>query len=293
MTKNQQPVLLSDRTLIAIDGADAAHFLQTIITTDIDAVQAGGMYAGALLSPQGKVLFDFLIGRDEKRFLLDIAQNLADSLIKKLLLYKLRSDVKIEQINQSVIGVFIEENLENPDNIPIKDDNAFIFKDKRFNEPIRVLRIYQFNKHTQPFVNHKQKWNELRIENGIAESGSDFTPADVFPHDINYDQISGLSFSKGCYIGQEVISRMQHRGTARRRVVVAAATSPLPEAGTDIIADGKVLGTLGTVAGKHALALVRIDRVANALQAGWTIAANGVALTFTIPLNAHFTLSAD
>lgn len=292
MTENQQPVFLSDRTLIAIDGTDAAHFLQTIITTDIDPIKAGDMYAGALLSPQGKVLFDFLIGRDEKHFLLDIAQELANSFIKKLSLYKLRSDVKIEKTNHNVISVFIEENGQNPDRISKKDDNILIFKDKRFKNPANAWRIYQFSNHLQPFVNHKQKWDDLRIEYGIAESGSDFASADVFPHDINYDQTGGLSFTKGCYIGQEVISRMQHRGTARRRVVVATGASPLPAAGTEIIADGKVLGTLGTVAGKHAIALVRIDRVANALQAGRTISANDVALTLTIPRNAHFTFSA-
>ncbi|AQS41928.1 MAG: Folate-binding protein YgfZ [Candidatus Tokpelaia hoelldobleri] len=292
MTENQQPVFLSNRTLITIDGTDAAHFLQTIITTDIDAIKTGGMYAGALLSPQGKVLFDFLIGRDEKRFLLDIAQELADGFIRRLSLYKLRSDVKIEQTNHNIISVFTEENSQNSGKILEKDDNTLIFQDKRFKKPANVLRIYQFNKHPQPFVNHKQKWDDLRIENGIAESGSDFAPADVFPHDINYDQISGLSFTKGCYIGQEVISRMQHRGTARRRVVVATGALPLPEAGTEITAAGKVLGTLGTVAGNHAIALVRIDRVANALQAGEIISANGVALTLAIPQNAHFTFSA-
>ena len=112
---------------------------------------------------------------------------------------------------------------------------------------------------------------------------------DAFPHDVLLDQTGGVGFRKGCYVGQEVVSRMQHRGTARRRVLIASADAPLPAPGTPVESGGRTLGALGTVSGAKALAIVRIDRVKEAMDAGQPIAADGVALTLSIPAWAGFT----
>src|SRR5690606_25391943 len=100
-------------------------------------------------------------------------------------------------------------------------------------------------------------WHTFRIAHGIAESGSDYALGDAFPHDVLLDQTGGIGFQKGCYVGQEVVSRMQHRGTARRRVLIASGESALPAPGTEIVAGGKALGTLGSVVGAQGLAIVR------------------------------------
>ena len=128
-------------------------------------------------------------------------------------------------------------------------------------------------------------YDTLRIARGVAESGRDYALGDVFPHDINFDQIGGVSFRKGCYVGQEVVSRMQHRGTARRRVLIASPDSGLPDGDgpRPILAGEREIGTLGTVAGKDGLAIVRLDRLADAMESGLTVTADGIALTFRLP----------
>ena len=128
----------------------------------------------------------------------------------------------------------------------------------------------------------------FRIANGVAESGADYALGDAFPHDVLLDQMDGVGFRKGCYVGQEVVSRMQHRGTARRRVLIVSGEN-LPASGTEIVANGRALGTLGSTAGGKGLAILRIDRVKDALDAGVPIEAGGVPVTVAIPGWATFT----
>jgi len=123
----------------------------------------------------------------------------------------------------------------------------------------------------------------LRINAGIVESGRDYALSDAFPHDIILDLTGGLSFRKGCYVGQEVVSRMQHRGTARKRPVIVRSEAALPATGTDLLAGGKPVGTLGSVSGTLGLAIVRIDRAADAMQSGTPITADGVPVTLELP----------
>jgi folate-binding protein YgfZ len=126
-------------------------------------------------------------------------------------------------------------------------------------------------------------YDALRIEHGIAESGRDYALQDAFPHDVLMDVNDGISFKKGCFVGQEVVSRMKHRGTARRRIVTVSAESALPTTGTDITANGKPVGTLGTVCGNKALAIVRIDRIADALTSATPLIAENVTVTVALP----------
>ncbi len=117
----------------------------------------------------------------------------------------------------------------------------------------------------------------------------DYLLGDAFPHDVNLDQTGGVSFRKGCFVGQEVVSRMQHRGTARRRILIVSCASELPATGTSITADGREIGTLGSVAGNAGLALVRIDRVKEATHKGIPILAGEVAVHLAIPPEHRFT----
>lgn len=123
----------------------------------------------------------------------------------------------------------------------------------------------------------------MRIAHGIAISGLDFALQDAFPHDVLMDLNGGLSFKKGCYVGQEVVSRMQHRGTARRRVVTVSAATALPATGTEITAAGKPLGTLGSVSGGSGLAIVRIDRAGAAMAEGTPLLAGGAPVSLALP----------
>jgi folate-binding protein YgfZ len=128
-----------------------------------------------------------------------------------------------------------------------------------------------------------------RVALGVPEGGVDFTFGDTFPHDADMDQLGGVDFAKGCYIGQEVVSRMEHRGTARRRIVAATSSGPLPPPGAAITANGKPIGQLASVAGRRGLAQIRIDRAKAAIDAGVAILAADVPLTLTLPVWARFT----
>lgn len=277
-------VQLDDRALVLVTGEDAETFLQNILTTDLDALESDELKPGGLLSPQGKILFDFLISRVPEGFRLDCRADIASDFVKRLTLYRLRAKVQISIADQALVAVSwgFDSASSVPDSTSSEIDSPV--RDTRFPAELGVLRHYgEIVADTDT-----AEWAALRTASGIAESGSDYTLGDAFPHDVLFDQTGGVGFAKGCYVGQEVVSRMQHRGTARRRILIAESESALPAAGTEILANGRPLGALGTVTDKRGLAMVRIDRVKDALDAGLPVTAEGVQIHLSIPNWAKF-----
>ncbi|PRD45869.1 folate-binding protein YgfZ [Phyllobacterium phragmitis] len=272
-----RPVNLSGRALVRATGEDAEKFLQAIITTDLDDLGKGEMKPGALLTPQGKIMFDFLVSRVEGGLLFDLAASHAADFAKRLTLYRLRSKAEISLQNESFVSVSWGN-----DSVSSHDDSTVL--DGRFPAEMKVLRHYG----EIADATDEAEWAALRIAHGVAEGGCDFTLGNVFPHDVNLDQTGGVSFRKGCFIGQEVVSRMQHRGTARRRVLIATGGADLPATGTPLTSGGREIGTLGSVSGNKALALVRIDRVKDAMVSGTPILVGDVAVVLAIPPAARF-----
>ena len=250
-------ITLADRAHIAVSGRDAPEFLQSLITTDLPSMPADAVRPGALLTPQGKILFDFLISGDGDGFLIETSADQRDAFVKRLTMYKLRAAVEISPRDETATTVSWD--------LPEAEGK-------------RASRFA-----TAGGSDDAALYDALRVEHGIIESCRDFALSDAFPHDVLLDLTDGLSFRKGCYVGQEVVSRMQHRGTARRRPVIVRAENNLPPAGTDILAGGKPVGTLGTVAGKAGLAIVRIDRAADAQREGTPLLAGDVPVTVSLP----------
>ena len=275
---------LNDRAILTVTGEDAPHLLQNILTTDIGQLGTGEALPGALLSPQGKILFDFLISRVEGGFRLDCRADVAEDFRRRLMLYKLRAKAEISQPEQPSVGISWGDDSDR------SGDDSTALADRRFPEAARAKRHYG---EPPPADAEADEWHALRVEHGIAESGADYALGDAFPHDVLLDQMRGVDFRKGCYVGQEVVSRMHHRGTARRRVLVAKANVPLPPAGTEVTAGGRALGALGTVAGDAAIAIVRIDRVKSAMDAQAPIRAGEAEVTLSIPAWAGFAFPAD
>ena len=270
----------ADRALLQVSGPEAEHFLQNLITTDLAGMGTDQWKPGALLTPQGKIMFDFLIAREgAETFLIDVRADIVADLQKRLMLYKLRAKVDISVQEQGTVYVSWED-----DSAASRDDST-ARRDMRFVE-LPVMRSWG---DAQPATSGNDQWAFLRIRHGVAESGVDYELSDAFPHDVLLDQNGGVGMRKGCYVGQEVVSRMQHRGTARRRVLIASAESPLPASGTTVTAGGRSIGTLGTVEDTQGLAIVRIDRVKSAMDGGTAIEADGVALSLAIPAWAAFT----
>ncbi|WP_416796047.1 YgfZ/GcvT domain-containing protein [Ciceribacter azotifigens] len=258
---------LPDRALIRISGPEAEHFLQNLVTTDVAALPAGEAWPGALLTPQGKILFDFLISRDGDSFLLETTTGQQADLVKRLTMYKLRAAVTIAVEPEAGVTVFWGEEC----------NTALV--DKRF----AIAGTMLGRRPGRHAGEDDGAYLDLRIAAGIAESGTDFALQDAFPHDVLMDRNSGVGFKKGCYVGQEVVSRMQHRGTARRRIVIVDGQTALPTMGTEITAGGKPVGALGSVRGARGLAIVRIDRVGEAMATGVPVLAGEAAVNVSLP----------
>jgi tRNA-modifying protein YgfZ len=257
---------LATRGWLTISGPDAADFLQGLITTDLDTLETGAAAPGALLTPQGKIMFFFMISRSPDGFLIETDAETVDTLTKRLTMYKLRAKVEIAKRDET--GATVVWGEAQPEGSA---------KDFRFAKAgIDVYRLPGGS-------GSAEGYDALRTEAGVPEAGFDFALQDAFPHDILFDKSGGVSFKKGCYVGQEVVSRMQHRSTARRRLVTVSADSALPETGTEIRTGGKVIGALGTVAGQTGLAIIRIDRAGAAMAAGSPILAGETPVTVTLP----------
>lgn len=268
-----------------MSGEDARNFLNGLITTDIDELQPGLGRFGALLTPQGKIIVDFLITEVAADlgggFLIDAPRPLAKGLADKLGFYKLRAKVAVEDLSDrlGVLAVWGGDPVK-------KADKAFI--DPR--NPALGWRFLIPNDSIESTAElagadlvDSEVYEAHRIATGVPRGGLDFMYGDAFPHETNMDRLHGVDFDKGCYVGQEVVSRMQHRGTARTRTVKVILDSAAPEAGATILAGDKQVGTMGSAAGGNGLALVRIDRVADALDAGLPLTAGGLSLRLAEP----------
>lgn len=267
-------ISLPHRAVILVSGLDAETFLQNILTLDLDLLQPGEARPGALLSPQGKILFDFLISRDSEAFRIECRSDVASDFARRLTMYKLRAKVELAVEDQALVGVSWGDDSDVPGS----------FVDRRFGSTT-VRRSYGGSVRADATL---AQWTAFRVAQGVAESGEDYQLGDAFPHDVLLDQNNGVGFKKGCYIGQEVVSRMQHRSTARRRILVAQAASDLPPAGTDVTVNGRSIGVTGSAAGHDGLALVRIDKAKLAMDAGSIILAGDVPISLSIPAWATF-----
>jgi tRNA-modifying protein YgfZ len=261
--------VLTGLSHIAIEGDDALAWLQNLITADIESQDIGTATGAALLSPQGKILFDFMVLKDDcQKLSLEVRADIAAALVQRLTLYKLRAKLTVGAPQDVVIAI---------------NDQSGTWRDMRFGVPVwRSLAAGN--------AINRMEYDALRIDHGVAESLLDYALGDALPHDVNLDQISGVGFRKGCYVGQEVVSRMQHRGTARRRMVVAKGEHKLPVAGTLVLAGDREIGALGTVAGNRALAIIRLDKADGAKV---PVTAAGAVLSFSLPIGATFSLRPD
>ncbi|MDQ0319723.1 folate-binding protein YgfZ [Pararhizobium capsulatum DSM 1112] len=264
-----QPLALSDRAVISISGKDAEDLLQSLITTDLQQLADDEARPGALLTPQGKIFFDFVVTRHGDGLRLETGVEQAEALLKRLTMYKLRAAVTLSL--QSPAPVWLSHEAQAGGG----------YRDGRFAKA--GTQLYRHYSEAPEATGQTDAYNDLRIASGIAISGADYPLQDAFPHDVLLDLNGGLSFKKGCYVGQEVVSRMQHRGTARRRVVIVAGDEALPETGTPITVNDRPIGTLGSVSGKNGLAIVRIDKAGEAIAEGRPILCGPVAVSLTLP----------
>jgi folate-binding protein YgfZ len=276
---------LPDRGVVKVSGNDARDFLNGLLTTDVALLRPGLGRFGALLTPQGKITTDFLITEAPPGhgggFLVDCPRALAQGLADKLGFYRLRAKVVIENLSDS-LGV-----------LAVWDGDPALKPDLAFADPRnaalgwRILVPQELAKKAADLIGAEMvdstAYDAHRVASGVPRGGVDFMYGDAFPHETNMDRLHGVDFDKGCYVGQEVVSRMQHRGTARTRTVRIILDGPAPEPGAVVLAGDKPIGTMGSAAGHHGLALIRIDRAADALASGTPLTSGGLAIRLAEP----------
>ncbi|MBR0685171.1 folate-binding protein YgfZ [Bradyrhizobium manausense] len=276
---------LPDRGVIKVAGEDARNFLNGLITTDVDRLKPGLGRFGALLTPQGKIIVDFLITEAPAGhgggFLIDCPKPLAEGFATKLKFYKLRAKVTVDNLSDDlgVLAAWDGQPTAQPD---------LAFADPRHAElGTRILIPADLKQKLSDLIGAElvdaTDYEAHRIALGVPRGGLDFMYSDAFPHETNMDRLAGVDFDKGCYVGQEVVSRMQHRGTARTRSVKVLLDDLSPETGVSVMAGDKQVGTMGSSAKGKGIALVRIDRVADALDAGQPLTAGGLAVRLADP----------
>lgn len=279
--------LLDDRGVVSVAGPDAEKLLQGVITNDMGQLAMQPALHSGLLTPQGKILFDFIVVKQDNGFLLDIAREKAAELVKRLALYRLRAKVEIADVSgdHAVMALW-----QSPGQPPTGSGLGSYVDPRLADLGSRVIVPHD---RTPAATASATDFHAHRIALGVPEGGKDYAFGDAFPHEALFDRLHGVSFDKGCYVGQEVVSRMEHRGTARKRVVpVVSASASLPSTGTEITAGDQLIGTLGSTAAQRGLALLRLDRAAELKAKGADLMAGPVKVEIALPTWARLATTA-
>ncbi len=271
--------LLTDRGVLRVTGEPARHFLHNLVTANIETLTPGHARYAALLTPQGKILADFFVieapAEDGGGFFLDAPKALIADLVQKLTFYRLRTKLTIDRLDALAVlaawdGVGSTEyglDFRDP-RLPALGQRVLVPAELA-SEAATDLRATLVD---------ESEYEAHRISLGVPRGGVDFIYGDAFPHDANLDKLGGVDFKKGCFIGQEVVSRVEHRGTARSRIVPVEFEAHAAEDGSPVMAGDKTVGTMGSSSGSLGLAMLRVDRVADALAAGTPLLAGGIPM---------------
>ena len=282
--------LLPDRGVVKVDGDDTRKFLNGLVTSDIAKVTPEAAAFGALLTPQGKIIADFILAEasaaDGGGFFLDCPRALASTLMQRLNFYKLRAKEFIEDLSETrgVLAVWDGE---------ASTEYGLCYRDPRLAAlGLRCMLPPHLAGDAAADLGaelvESSAYEAHRIALGVPRGGLDFIYGDAFPHETDMDQLHGVDFDKGCFVGQEVVSRIEHRASARTRVVPVAYDGPAPAPGIAVTAGERNVGMMGSAAAGRGLAALRLDRVEEALAGGVTLVAGGIALKPVKPAWARF-----
>lgn len=275
-----QLCFLADRGVIKMAGAEAEAFLQRLITNNVLDIAAGESRFSALLTPQGKILFDFFVvplpEGAAAGFLIDCVRDQSATLAQRLNLHKMRAQITIED-QSGALGVAALLEGDAPAGL-----DAVVYRDMR--APGMGRRIIAAREALAAIGDgDAARYEARRIAAGVPKGGVDFVYGDTFVQDSNLDWLNGVDFKKGCYVGQEVVARVHHRNSAKKRIVKFSFEGDAPLPGAPIAAGGAALGQVGSTAGSEGLAMLRIDRLEDALAAGAIVTAGETPIAVLAP----------
>ncbi len=272
--------LLTDRGVLKVAGPDTATFLQKLITNSVQKFEPGESRFSGLLTPQGKLLFDFFVvplpEGPEAGFYFDCVKEQSADLAKRVNFHKMRAKVTIEDLSDS-LGVAAVWGAEPPAlaDATVSRDCRAEGMGSRVIAPITTLE--------KAFPADTAAYEALCIAQAVPKGGIDFEYGDTFVHNVNLDQLNGVDFKKGCYVGQEVGARVHFRNSARKRIVKVHFDGPAPAPGTPLMAGETNLGLVGSIAGSEGLAQLRLDWLEDAKAAGTAIKAGDVPVAVSVP----------
>lgn len=272
--------LLPDRGAVRVAGEPARTFLNGLVTTDMTDVAPGRPRYAALLTPQGKIVADFIVTQappaEGGDFLIDCPRALAPALAEKLNFYKLRAKVAVTDVSETLAVMAVWDGTGDTGHGLAYPDPRLPALGWRIMLPPHLAESAAAD--LGATLCDAAAYEAHRIALGVPRGGLDFIYGETFPHDADLDQIGGVDFKKGCFIGQEVVSRVQHRGSARTRIVPVEFDDFAAEAGSPVMAGDKSVGTMGSSSGRLGLAMLRLDRVEDARAAGTPLTAGGMAI---------------
>lgn len=245
--------VLPQRAVLAVTGQDRVEFLQGLVSNDVAEAQPGRAVWAALLTPQGKWLADFFILPDGDRLLLDCEAAQREMVRTRLSRYRLRSKVALADAGMEVYAAW--------DGAP--DVSGVVAADPRLPEAgWRVLSEAPLETNATP-----EDWDRHRLVLGLPDGSRDMEAEKSVLLEAGFDELHGVSWTKGCYMGQELTARTKYRGLVKRRLVPVRIEGPVPAPGTQIFLDGRDVGTMRSASGAHGMAVVRLEALAGTLTA--------------------------
>jgi folate-binding protein YgfZ len=234
-----------DRTVLKVSGQDAEKFLQDLVTNNLNNT---GLIYSALLTPQGKYLFDFFMLKSGDYWLLDVHSDRAAAFAQRLTMYRLRADVVIEDS-----GLIVQRGIENAPEGAVNDPRHADLG----------WRLYGTETGDEPTID----WDALRVGHCIPETGIELIADETYILEAGFERLNGVDFKKGCYVGQEISARMKHKTELRKGLARVSLTGSVP-VGTEITSDGKAVGRIYTQSGGEGIAYLRFDRAKGKMQVG-------------------------
>lgn len=260
-----QPARL-DRSLIRVSGPEAKPFLDNLLTQDLTRLADGGVAYAALLSPQGKISADMLVWADGDALVLDVDPARSEALLKRLSMYKLRAQVTLEDVSTAIGVLVCDAHFEGAKPDPRLPALGY-----------RALAPRGEN------ADGAAWFDAHRLALGVPDLARDAAADEVFGLEALLEEFNGVDFKKGCFVGQENVSRMKRRATTRKKFCPVTFDGPAPAFGTAVKAGEAELGTIRTGGEGHALALLRLDRAMDATSKGQNLTADGKILRMAPP----------
>lgn len=240
---------LSSRSLVRVGGADWSGFLQGLLTQDVETLGPGEVRFGALLTPQGKLLFDLFIVGANDGCLLDVAAKRRPALIQRLMIYRLRAKVEIAADDGAVMALWGDQGELAPGWARDPRMEALGLRGYAAEPPAEAVRVQE-----AAYEGH-------RLALGVPDPDRDAPSESTYPIDADFDLLAGIDFRKGCFVGQETTSRMKRRGQIRNRMLPIAFEGPPPAFGAQVMAGSLRAGEVRTGEPGRAMALLRLDRI--------------------------------